>query len=102
MASDKGKDIANTVTTPIYIICIFLGTLFSRKFYLKNFNIKNKDNKISQGRGKMCDAKLNYKSNSLTQPYIAINYSIIFMSGSCKVITNAVIFFGLVIHLKIK
>ena len=24
--------------------------LFSRKLYLKNFNIKNKDNKISQGR----------------------------------------------------
>ena len=28
----------------------FWGTLFSRKFYLKNFNIKNKDNKISQGK----------------------------------------------------
>ena len=29
----------------------FWGTLFSRKLYLKNFNIQNKDNKISQGRG---------------------------------------------------
>ena len=34
-------------TTPVF----FLWTLFSRKLYLKNFNIKNKDNKISQGRG---------------------------------------------------
>ena len=30
----------------------FWGTLFLRKLYLKNFNIKNKNNKISQGRGK--------------------------------------------------
>ena len=29
----------------------FWVTLFSKKLYLKNFNIKNKDNKISQGRG---------------------------------------------------
>ena len=28
---------------------IFLGTSFLRKLYLKNFNIKNKNNKISQG-----------------------------------------------------
>ena len=27
----------------------FLGTLFLRKLYLKNFNIQNKNNKISQG-----------------------------------------------------
>ena len=35
-----------------YLFFIFWGTLFLRKLYLKNFNIKNKDNKISQGRGK--------------------------------------------------
>ena len=34
-----------------FIYLFFLGSLFSRKLYLKNFNIKNKDNKISQGRG---------------------------------------------------
>ena len=34
-----------------FFFFFFWGTLFSRKLYLKNFNIKNKDNKISQGRG---------------------------------------------------
>ena len=35
------------------------GTLFLKKLYLKNFNIKNKNNKISQGRGK----------NTIVRPY---------------------------------
>ena len=34
-----------------FFFFFFWGTLFSRKLYLKNFNIKNKDNEISQGRG---------------------------------------------------
>ena len=34
-----------------FLFYFFEGTLFSRKLHLKNFNIKNKDNKISQGRG---------------------------------------------------
>ena len=29
----------------------FEGLYFSKTLYMKNFNIKNKDNKISQGRG---------------------------------------------------
>ena len=36
----------------LLLFFIFLGTLFSRKLNLKNVNIKNKDNKISQGREK--------------------------------------------------
>ena len=36
----------------IYIyIFFFEGLYFLRKLYLKNLNIKNKNNKISQGRG---------------------------------------------------
>ena len=43
--------IERTLINELLLFFFFWGTLFSRKLYLKNFNIKNKDNKISQGRG---------------------------------------------------
>ena len=36
----------------------FWGTLFFRKLYMKNFKIKNKDNKISHGRGNSLSNKV--------------------------------------------
>ena len=38
----------------------FRGTLFLRKLYLKNFNIENKNNKISQGRGNIHNNSIQY------------------------------------------
>ena len=45
----KGDNCHQMVAAKLWKL-FFLGTLFSRKLYLKNFNIENKDNKISRKR----------------------------------------------------
>ena len=47
----------------------FEGLYFLRKLYLKNLNIKNKNNKISQGRGNSLrnENKLNLKCQSYSK-----------------------------------
>ena len=49
--SQECKIIHNRASLTWNLYFFFWGTLFLRKLYLKNFNIKNKNNKISQGRG---------------------------------------------------
>ena len=40
------------------LLYLFILLYFTKILYMKNFNIKNKDNKISQGRG---NSLFNYK-----------------------------------------
>ena len=43
--------VAQRRVAQVKLFFFFEGLYFQEKLYLKNFNIKNKDNKISQGRG---------------------------------------------------
>ena len=56
-----------------FFFFFFEGLIFkiSRKLYLKNFNIKNKDNKISQGREKKKSVK-SYSNLFLTMRLLMI------------------------------